>query len=223
MMDDLLTQFPSVELVIPAWQMVIYISLISIFMLARDFKLCLITTYLFTLYWGFFLYFGDFIGSLSTFPPALFAIFGLIHVVLTLIALRWPLELTSQTDRHPENKESLIAPGSVIEGKIEGTEHVRIAGRFKGEVSIKGDLMVEPGAHISGEIRAENIVVRGEVKGNIYAVSRVELLEAGVLFGDLKASLLTVATGSRIRGTRALGGDARGDRVIPIRGDESSL
>ena len=198
MIDDLLTQFPSVELVIPAWQMVIYISLISIFMLARDFKLSLITTYLFTLYWGFFLYFGDFIGSLSTFPPFLFALFGLIHVTLTLIALRWPLELTSQTDRHPENKESLIAPGSVIEGKIEGTGHVRIAGRFKGEVSIKGDLTVEPGAHISGEIRAENIVVRGEVKGNIHAVSRVELLEAGVLIGDLKASSLTVVAGSRM-------------------------
>ena len=198
MIDDLLAQFPSVELVIPAWQMVIYISIISIFMLARDFKLSLITTYLFTLYWGFFLYFGDFIGSLSTFPPALFAIFGLIHVVLTLFAFRWPLELTSQTDRHPENKESLIAPGSVIEGKIEGTGHVRIAGRFKGEVSITGDLTVEPGAHISGEIRAENIVVRGEVKGNIHAVSRVELLEAGVLIGDLKASSLTVAAGSRM-------------------------
>ena len=43
---------------------------------------------------------------------------------------RWPLELTSQTDPHPENKESLIAPGMTIEGKIEGTGHVRIAGRF---------------------------------------------------------------------------------------------
>ncbi len=86
MIDDLLAQFPSVELVIPAWQMALYVSIVSIFMLAQDFKLTLITTYLFTLYWGFFLYFGDFFDSLSTFPPALFAIFGLIHVVLTLIA-----------------------------------------------------------------------------------------------------------------------------------------
>ncbi len=86
MIDDLLTQFPSVELDIPAWQMVIYISIISIFMLARDFKLSLITTYLFTLYWGFFLYFGDIIGGLSTLPSILFAFFGLIHVTLTLIA-----------------------------------------------------------------------------------------------------------------------------------------
>ena len=86
-----------------------------------------------------------------------------------------------QADQFPssENQESLIAPGLIIEGKVEGTGHVRIAGRFKGEVSVKGDLTIERGAHISGEIRAENIVVRGEVKGNIHAVSRVELLEAG--------------------------------------------
>ncbi len=86
MIDDLLAQFPSVELVIPAWQMALYVSIVSIFMLAQDFKLTLITTYLFTLYWGFFLYFGDFIGSLSTVPPFLFVFFGLIHVVLTLFA-----------------------------------------------------------------------------------------------------------------------------------------
>ena len=129
----------------------------------------------------------------------------------------WHLGVTSQTDRHLENKESLIAPGMTIEGKIEGTGHVRIAGRFKGEVSIIGDLTVEPGAHINGGIRAENIVVRGEVKGNIHAVSRVELLEAGVLIGDLKASSLTVAAGSRMRGRVEFGWDeGEVQKVVPI-------
>ena len=97
---------------------------------------------------------------------------------------------------HPNS----TSPGLVIEGKIEGTGHVRIAGRFKGEISVKGDLTIEQGGHISGEIRAENIVVRGEVEGNIYATALVELSESGVLSGDLKASSLAVASGSRMRG-----------------------
>jgi len=39
---------------------------------------------------------------------------------------------SAQADQFPssENKESLIAPGLIIEGKIEGTGHVRIAGRL---------------------------------------------------------------------------------------------
>ena len=130
---------------------------------------------------------------------------------------RWHLGDTSQTDRHPENKESLIAPGLTIEGKIEGTGHVRIAGRFKGEVSVKGDLTIERGAHISGEIRAENIIVRGEVDGNIHATVRVELSESGMLTGDVKASSLTVAAGSRMRGKVEFGWDeGEAQKVVPI-------
>src|SRR3546814_19878789 len=36
-------------------------------------------------------------------------------------------------------KESLIAADPTIEGKIEGAGHVRIAGKFKGDVNVKGD------------------------------------------------------------------------------------
>ena len=133
---------------------------------------------------------------------------------------------SAQADQFPssENQESLIAPGLIIEGKIEGTGHVRIAGRFKGEVSVKGDLTIERGAHISGEIRAENIVVRGDVEGNIHAKARVELSESGVLTGDLKASSLTVAAGSRMRGKVEFGWDERGaDKVVSIEGLASGL
>ncbi len=130
------------------------------------------------------------------------------------------LRQSAQADQFPssENKESFIAPGLAIEGKIEGTGHVRIAGRFKGEISVRGNLTIEQGAHISGEIRAENIVVRGEVEGNIYATSLVELSEFGVLSGDLKASSLTVASGSRMRGKVEFGWDeGEAQKVVPPR------
>ncbi len=133
---------------------------------------------------------------------------------------------SAQADQFPssENRESLIAPGLTIEGKIKGTGHVRIAGRFKGEVSMKGDLTIEQGAHISGEIRAENIVVRGEVEGHIHATARVELSESGVLTGDVKASSLTVAAGSRMRGKVEFGWDeGEAHKIVPIVDGDSSL
>jgi len=71
--------------------------------------------------------------------------------------------------QHYEDKEFVIAPGLIVEGKIEGTGHVRIAGRIKGDIHVEGDVTVEQGAHINGGIRAEIVVVRGEVKGNIHA------------------------------------------------------
>ena len=114
--------------------------------------------------------------------------------------------------RSKEAKESVIAAGLTIDGKIEGAGHVRMAGRFKGDVNVDGDLTIDPGAKITGSVRAGTVTIGGELDGNIEAASRVELLATGVLNGDLKAGSLTVASGSRMRGNVAFGWD---DGVAP--------
>ena len=96
--------------------------------------------------------------------------------------------------------ESVLAAGLTIEGKIEGNGNIRVAGRFKGNINVKGELMVEPGAAIDGEVKADTVLVGGEVRGHIGAKTRVELKESGTLIGDLKAGSLTVAAGSKMRG-----------------------
>lgn len=102
-------------------------------------------------------------------------------------------------------KESLIAADVTIEGKIEGAGHVRIAGRFKGDVNVQGNVTIEQGAHVTGQIFAATVIVSGEVHGNVNASSRVELLETGAINGDVKAAVLTVAAGSRMRGNADFG------------------
>ena len=102
-------------------------------------------------------------------------------------------------------KESVISAGLTIEGKIEGAGHVRIAGEFKGDVNVRGNLTIEPGAHLTGGVKADTVVVGGQLDGNIDAASRVELLQTGVLNGELKAGSLTVAAGSRMRGKAEFG------------------
>jgi cytoskeletal protein CcmA (bactofilin family) len=105
----------------------------------------------------------------------------------------------------PEPRESVIGSDITIEGKIEGTGHVRLAGRFKGDVHIQGDLTIDAGAKLTGGVRASSVVIGGEVDGNIESASRVELLSTGILNGDLKAGTLTVAAGSRMRGRAEFG------------------
>lgn len=97
-------------------------------------------------------------------------------------------------------RESVIAADLTIEGKIEGTGHVRIAGRFNGDVNVQGNLTIETGARLSGGVRAHKVIVAGELEGNIESAQRVELLESGALTGDVKAGVLTVASGARMRG-----------------------
>jgi cytoskeletal protein CcmA (bactofilin family) len=109
--------------------------------------------------------------------------------------------------REAARSESLIAPDIAIEGKIEGAGHVRIAGRFKGDVNVRGDLTIESGAKVAGSVRAEKVAIAGELEGNIEAASHVDLLQSGSLMGDLKAASLTVAAGSRMRGHADFGWD----------------
>jgi cytoskeletal protein CcmA (bactofilin family) len=116
---------------------------------------------------------------------------------------------TPQSRTDSSTKESIIAAGLTIEGKIEGTGHVRIAGNFKGDVNVQGNLTIEAGAHVTGGVRANTVIVGGELEGNIDAASRVELLQSGVLNGDLKAGSLTVAAGSRMRGRAEFGWDEK--------------
>jgi cytoskeletal protein CcmA (bactofilin family) len=107
--------------------------------------------------------------------------------------------------------ESLIAPDITIEGKIEGEGHVRIAGNFKGDVNVRGDLTIEPGARVTGSVRAAKVTIAGELIGNIESAAHVDLQQSGALTGDLKAGSLSVAAGSRMRGQAEFGWDDAND------------
>ncbi len=117
--------------------------------------------------------------------------------------IEYPADISPATSRRTaprEAKESVIAADITITGKIDGAGHVRIAGRFEGDVHIQGDLTIEQGAKLTGSVRAGSVAIAGEVEGNIENAESVEILSTGVLSGDLKAGMLTVASGSRMRG-----------------------
>ena len=106
-----------------------------------------------------------------------------------------------------DSKESLIAAELTIEGKIEGTGQVRIAGKFKGDVNVQGDLSIERGAKVTGSVRARKVTIAGELEGNIVQATQVDLQSSAIVLGDIKAETLTVAAGSRIRGQINVGAD----------------
>ncbi len=102
-------------------------------------------------------------------------------------------------------KESVIATGLTFEGKIEGSGHVRIAGRFKGDVHVDGTLTIEAGAHLAGSVRAGAVVIAGELEGNVESAQKVELHQTAVVNGDVNAGSLSVAGGARMRGRAEFG------------------
>ena len=114
-----------------------------------------------------------------------------------------------------EGGESVSAANLSIEGKIEGSGNVRMAGRFKGDVRIDGNFSIDSGAHLTGQVLAGIVVVGGELQGNIESAKRVDVLEGGVIVGDVKAGSITVAAGSRMRGHVEFGWDEEKPLKMP--------
>jgi len=111
-------------------------------------------------------------------------------------------------------KESLITAELTIEGKIEGVGNIRMAGKFKGNVHVEGDVAIEPGAKLDGEVKARAVTVGGELNGNIISAKHIDVLQSGVIVGDVKAETITVAAGSRMRGHVEFGwGEAGGSKI----------
>ena len=112
-----------------------------------------------------------------------------------------PRSENTQMDR----QESVLGLGVTIEGKMEGSGDIRIGGKFKGEIQIKGNLHIQKGAHLTAKINAEAITIEGELEGMVVASGQVTLAESGQVIGDLKAKTLAVAAGSRMRGNVEFG------------------
>jgi len=142
-------------------------------------------------------------------PPAPSSEPAFTPTASSLDSIPTPSTMSSSSPRRNvhrgEPAESIIASDITIEGKIEGAGHIRLAGRFKGDVHIQGDLTIDAGAKLTGSVRANTVIISGEVEGNIESAQRVELLDSGVLNGDLKAGTVTFAAGSRMRGRAEFG------------------
>ncbi len=78
-----------INLAIPAWQMAIYIALVALFMFIHETRGCLLTIYLFVLFWGYYLHGQDFMAAADGHPgmASVYISFGLLLAGFSLMAL----------------------------------------------------------------------------------------------------------------------------------------
>lgn len=104
-----------------------------------------------------------------------------------------------KSNKNTPKIETIIGPGTEMEGNLISKESVRVDGKLKGEVKAYAVVLGEYGV-ILGDITAVSVTIAGKVKGNVSASETLELLPKGQILGDIKSSKLVIADGALFEG-----------------------
>jgi cytoskeletal protein CcmA (bactofilin family) len=104
--------------------------------------------------------------------------------------------------KEAQHIDTLIGVHSVFTGNLSFEGAVRIDGRFEGNIQSEkdGTLIVSEGAFIKGEVNVPNLVLHGDINGNVCASHSLKIGVKGVLNGDVEYKVITLEEGSAING-----------------------
>jgi cytoskeletal protein CcmA (bactofilin family) len=99
-----------------------------------------------------------------------------------------------------ERTRIAVGQGVNVSGKLIFNEPVRIEGTFRGEVSSTSLVVIAETGTVEGRMKANKLVVLGEMRGDIVDASRAYLGNRARVYGDITAENLTVCEGAYFSG-----------------------
>ena len=113
----------------------------------------------------------------------------------------------------------MIGKSVVIRGDLSGSEDLFLDGQLTGSVTMpESRLTVGPNARLTADVTVQELVVLGQITGNISASGRVELRNTASVAGDILTGRLSVEEGAAIKGKVELRTQAaKVEAVAPVR------
>lgn len=112
--------------------------------------------------------------------------------------------------------KSLIAQGTTIHGHVTFSDGLRIDGEVVGNVCASAGqgslLVVSETAVVTGEVRADHIIVNGEVRGPVHAHDLLELQPKARVEGDVAYRAVEMHQGAIITG-----------KLQPLQGEQGEM
>ncbi len=102
---------------------------------------------------------------------------------------------------------TVFGADAVIKGEMTFEKSLRLLGRFEGEITNGGELVVSDGATLRGDVKVQSVQIDGQVKGNLDAGQKVELSATARVEGDIQSPRLEVAEGAMLIGRCTVGVD----------------
>jgi cytoskeletal protein CcmA (bactofilin family) len=114
--------------------------------------------------------------------------------------------------------ENILGKSCTVQGHLRSDGAFRVDGTVEGSVESGAAVIVGESGLVRGDVSGTDVVIAGQVIGNVVASGHLEILAKGKIEGDIAAKSMRIETGGVFCGTSRMGEGAR----LPNRDADSS-
>ena len=112
-----------------------------------------------------------------------------------------PFPAPSQPVRTAEPAaQSRLGKTLQLKGELLAKEEVLVEGKLEGTIKSDGIVVIGKAGRVTADIFAREIVIKGEVNGNVTGSEKVEIVPMGVLNGNIISKRVVLAEGAIFKG-----------------------
>ena len=121
--------------------------------------------------------------------------------------------------------DSLIGQGTEIKGDVKFTGVLHVDGTVEGALVATGSedvVTISENGHIIGRVQVPNVVINGQVEGDIEASGKIEVASRARINGNIYYKNIEMEAGAQINGQLIYKGQVEGKAPAPHHGDKKS-
>jgi cytoskeletal protein CcmA (bactofilin family) len=100
----------------------------------------------------------------------------------------------------PPSSGSTLGASTRVRGRIQGEGDLRVEGQVEGDVNMTGDLVLEDGAVIEGNVSAAAVTLGGRLVGDVAARGAVVVTASAKVTGNLGGTEVSLDEGASFVG-----------------------
>ena len=105
----------------------------------------------------------------------------------------------------PQSSNCVISKGSVIEGKFQSKDSLRMDGQVNGEIDCENRLVMGETGKVVGSVRAAEAEILGTIEGDIMVSGSLNLRSTAKIKGNITARTMSVDEGATYNGECRIG------------------
>jgi len=95
---------------------------------------------------------------------------------------------------------SVLGRGTRVRGRIRGDGDLRVEGAIEGDVNVTGELFIDEGADVQGNVDAAVVTISGALKGDVTSRGGVVVRSSAKVSGNLGSPEVSLEEGAEFSG-----------------------